>query len=1072
MRFSNLARSSLAAAASVGIVGTSLLASPAFAAETLTPEGRLVVTTASSAMVLDAETLDVVSEHPLPVNSKTSASVASDGRHVFLRSRGQNMTWILDGGSWAESHGDHEDYYAQDPKLLNSVVAGNAPAHVVSAQGRTIVYHDGTGVAASFKESDLLRDSLGIQEFNAGAPHHGVAVPLGNRTLVSRSSGGTLADSVSVFDESGETLSTIEGCSELHGEGRIGKYALFGCQDGILVTDGASSSKITYPITDGRRAGAFASPENGAATIAGSFYSAGKNPRSLVIADVAKGTAGMVDLGVEYNAFVRGPGDDIVVASADGNVRIINDQTLTEDKVFHATATSLGTDGETRINPFPGLAVAGDSAFVTNPALKELSSWNLKTSKVQKTVTLDEAPVSIVSVGPASEHRHDPDPKPEPGPDPEKKQTSDPEPRLALAYGDRVSVWNAASLTKIADVATNGAPVLWGSTDDRHIYVNDRGSKKLRVLDAGSWREQATDTDGHKTTKYFTAQPKFLAAEVEGVAPGHVDHYNGDTVVMYEAEAKVRRISQENLVNGSLSSLTIDYTDKQHGAAVPLKDHTVTTLADKARPGLLGNGIAIYNANGEFVKSAENCQRVHGQGVAADVALFTCVDGIVGTNGDDIFEMEYPSAGNRAATLVSPKGDSSVISGDFYNADTRASTNSVLLMDVKSKTSRAVAVGSSYDSYGGMVRNDADDVIVVTDDGKLHVIDDETGAKLLESPVSDSVLDANGALTGSRHKLEVIGETAYVANPNTQKLATVDLKTGNVVKTADVDASLSGLSVANARPPATEEPVETTLSIAGALKSYKAGDTAKLTAKQEPETDLDHYHWFVKRSGEADFTVIPGELAGTLSREVTIKDAGAQIIARLYTDDHVQVAESAPITLTVTKEPVVPEKPKALPTNQSEASIEAKPEGGIEVSNETPFQGETISVQVGTGVSHAGEWVAPWLFSNPMLLGGDWHQASSLGAISVTIPTDAVVGDHRIAVYDTAGLNIGWKAIQVKAAAPPIDPVKPALVTPKSSAATTQGGLAITGGEPGPVGRAALILLLIGATALYASRRR
>lgn len=901
MRWSKLARSTIALGVSAGIACSFLAASPALAEEASEPKGRLVVTTASSAMVLDAETLDVVSSHPLPVDSKATATVASDGRHVFLRSRGHNKTWVLDGGSWAESHGDHEDYVVQDPKLLNSVVEGNAPGHVVSSQGRTAVYHDGTGVVASFAESDLLSDSLNIQEFNAGAPHHGIAVPLGKKTLVSLWSAGTLPGGVSVFGESGETLETFEDCPELHGGGIVGQKAVFGCQDGMLVTDGATSSKIAYPNTDGRRAGVFASPEHGATTVAGSYYSAGKNPRSLVIANTAQGTAGMVDLGVEYTSFTRGPGDDVVVASADGKVRVVNDETLQEDRVFQATATSLAADGETRVNPFPGLAVAGDNAFVTNPALKELSSWNLKTGAPQKTIALDEAPVSIVAVGPASETGEGPTPGPNPGPEPGEKESSTPEPRLAIAYGDRVSVWNAASLTKVADVATNGAPVLWGSADDRHIYVNDRGSKKLRVLDAGSWREQTAAPDGHGATKYFTAEPKFLGAEVEGLAPGHVDHYRGDTVAMYEAEAKVRRISQANLGNGSLSSLTIDYTDTQHGAAVPLKNHTVTTLADKARPGLLGNGIAIYNAKGEFVKSAENCPRVHGQGIAADVALFTCVDGIVGTDGDSIFDMKYPNAGNRAGTLVSPKGETTVISGDYYNADTRASTGSVLLMDVKSKTSRAVAVGASYEAYGGMVRNDADDVIVVTDDGKLHVIDDETGAKLLESQVSDSVLDANGALTGTRHKLEVIGETAFVANPNTQKLVTVDLKTGNVMKTADVEASLSGLSVANARPAAVEEPVETTLSITGAVAAYQAGDTATLAAKQNPETGEDHYHWFMKRAGAKDFTVIEGELSGALKYVVKAEDLGAQIIARLYSHEHGVIAESKPVTLTAAK---------------------------------------------------------------------------------------------------------------------------------------------------------------------------
>lgn len=96
-----------------------------------------------------------------------------------------------------------------------------------------------------------------------------------------------------------------------------------------------------------------------------------------------------------------------------------------------------------------------------------------------------------------------------------------------------------------------------------------------------------------------------------------------------------------------------------------------------------------------------------------------------------------------------------------------------------------------------------------------------------------------------------------------------------------------------------EEPVETTLTIEGLQDHYQVGDIATLAAVQDPETDEDHYHWFIKRVGEDDYSVIQGALAGVLEYEVTDADAGADIIVRLYDHDRDQIAESDPVTLSL-----------------------------------------------------------------------------------------------------------------------------------------------------------------------------
>lgn len=251
----------------------------------------------------------------------------------------------------------------------------------------------------------------------------------------------------------------------------------------------------------------------------------------------------------------------------------------------------------------------------------------------------------------------------------------------------------------------------------------------------------------------------------------------------------------------------------------------------------------------------------------------------------------------------------------------------------------------------------------------------------------------------------------------------------------------------------------TELSIDGLAAGYHVGETATLTAVQNPATDEDHYHWFIQRSGDADFSVISGAGQATLTHEVAEADAGAQIVAKLYDHDHTLVAESAPVTLTV--RPGDP-KPTTAPSTQTEDVLDGVDEGGITASATAPQAGQVITVQVGEGAEHAGEWVAAWLFSDPVLLGGDWIQVGADGTIAVTIPADTTAGTHRLAVFDADGQLIGWQQLQVGAAA---------AGDPGTGAGPA--GLPSTGGEiNGIVLGTAGVLLVAGMILLLARRRR
>ena len=109
-------------------------------------------------------------------------------------------------------------------------------------------------------------------------------------------------------------------------------------------------------------------------------------------------------------------------------------------------------------------------------------------------------------------------------------------------------------------------------------------------------------------------------------------------------------------------------------------------------------------------------------------------------------------------------------------------------------------------------------------------------------------------------------------------------------------------------------------------------------------------------------------------------------------------------------------------------------------------RGQKVTITVGSDA--AGDDVAVWLYSDPQRIATGSLSAS--GAISVTIPTDAALGAHRIAVYAADGALLGWADIRIAAEA---------------------GGLATTGSEL-PVAAIALALMLLVAGGVAFGRRR
>ncbi|WP_163543869.1 lamin tail domain-containing protein [Occultella kanbiaonis] len=149
------------------------------------------------------------------------------------------------------------------------------------------------------------------------------------------------------------------------------------------------------------------------------------------------------------------------------------------------------------------------------------------------------------------------------------------------------------------------------------------------------------------------------------------------------------------------------------------------------------------------------------------------------------------------------------------------------------------------------------------------------------------------------------------------------------------------------------------------------------------------------------------------------------------------------------------------PTGPTAPSVDELTDGtrGGVTGPATAEPGETVTFTV---PGAAGATVHVWLLSDPVLLGTVTVSADD--TLRVTIPADAVVGQHRIVVQAEDGTLMGWVELEIVAA-------DGGLTVP--GAGPGGAGLAATGVDPGVAGLAlsALAAVLLGGAALIARRR-
>lgn len=354
--------------------------------EVSTPTTRVALSYDGGIMIVDGRTMEMVDT--VEKDGFLRLSQAGDNRHLAVANG--NSYSLLDMGHWGQAHGDHSHYYSAKPTLSDWSWDSEETSHVISDNGKTAFFSDGSG---SFEVVDPLtltgddkktaaKDSIETKTVTLPEPHHGFAIPLPDDQYMVAVGNEDQRTGAAIVDENGKTVTKNNQCPGVHGEAIVANNTFtVGCEDGVLIYKNGEFAKVQAEESYarlGNQAGSHDSP------IVLADYKTDKDaelerPEQFSLVNTETDSIQKVQLpeGVSYTfrSIARGPEGEALLLTTDGKLRAYDEET--GEELASVDLMDSWTESEVWQEPRPAIWVQDDTAYVTDPATKKLHAVSL-----------------------------------------------------------------------------------------------------------------------------------------------------------------------------------------------------------------------------------------------------------------------------------------------------------------------------------------------------------------------------------------------------------------------------------------------------------------------------------------------------------------------------------------------------------------------------------------------------------------------------------------------------------------------------------------------------------------------
>lgn len=360
-----------------------------------------------------------------------------------------------------------------------------------------------------------------------------------------------------------------------------------------------------------------------------------------------------------------------------------------------------------------------------------------------------------------------------------------PSPRLAVTYDGGVSVIDGATLEVLGDFSAQGFVRVNPAGDGRHVFLAEGDS--FRLLDAGTWGEPHGDHN-----HYYTTDPLLTDIAVDGDTPAHVVAHHGIGVLFFDGTGEYHWFDIADLdAESEIETESAATEGVHHGVAVVMEDGTrFETLEDRS-------GARVLDAEGEELARAENCPGVHGEAAGPDpIIAVGCEDGALIWDGSEFQKIDGGAEYARSGNLFPAEG-SPIFLAD-YRTDQDVPMTEVALINAETLELTTADIGAAY-NFRSLARGPEGEALVLAEDGQLHVIDAETGERIDQVQIMDEWTEPD-EWQQPRPAIRVIGDIAYITEPEAQTIHMVDLTSLEIIHSAELDFVPNEIAAADGRP--------------------------------------------------------------------------------------------------------------------------------------------------------------------------------------------------------------------------------------------------------------------------------